>query len=118
MNATSNSTANTTSNSTVNATGNTSANATQYDKPINSERAEPWETSTHDIVYYKPNKYYAQKNVSLNATANVTANTSSNASSNATQYDKPINSERQEPFETSTHDINYYKPNKYYGQVN
>ena len=36
----------------------------KYDKPINSERAEPWETQTHDIVYYRPNKYFAQRNSS------------------------------------------------------
>ena len=52
--------------------------------------------------------------LSSNSSANITANVTANASANATQYDKPINSERQEPFETSTHDINYYKPNKYY----
>lgn len=75
---------NVTGNISANISGNASANATQYDKPINSERAEPWETQTHDIVYYRPNKYYAQKNVSANATANVTANSTANSTSNST----------------------------------
>lgn len=78
-------------NVTANITANSSANATQYDKPINSERAEPWETSTHDIVYYRPNKYYSQVNSTANVTSNatlaqknITANVTSNTTGNAT----------------------------------
>ena len=33
------------------------------------------------------------------------------------KLDKPINSERQEDFNTETHDINYYRPNKYFLQT-
>ena len=73
-NVTANISVNTTANVTLNDTANASTNATQYDKPINSERAEDWSTDTHDINYYRPNKYYGQKNASSNSTANVTTN--------------------------------------------